>query len=73
MKVGVLMTEKIKILLIKKGMTVTNLAEKLNVTPQNLYNKFKRDNFSVKELQEIATVLEVEFEFNFVLEDGTKI
>ena len=67
------MTEKIKILLIKKGMTVTNLAEKLNVTPQNLYNKFKRDNFSVKELQEIATVLEVEFEFNFVLEDGTKI
>ena len=67
------MTEKIKILLIKKNMTVTDLAKKLNVTPQNLYNKFKRDNFSVKELQDIANVLDVEFEFGFVLEDGTKI
>ena len=67
------MTEKIKILLIKKNMTVTDLAKKLNVTPQNLYNKFKRDNFSVKELQDIANVLDVEFEFGFVLEDGTKV
>ena len=67
------MTEKIKILLIKKNMTVTDLAKKLDVTPQNLYNKFKRDNFSVKELQDIASALGVEFEFGFILEDGTKI
>lgn len=67
------MTEKIKILLIKKNMTVTDLAKKLNVTPQNIYNKFKRDNFSVRELQVIAKVLDVEFDYGFILKDGTKI
>lgn len=68
-----MMAEKIKILLLKKKMTVTDLAKSLGVTPQNLSNKFKRDNFSEKELVEIADVLGVKFEAHFVLEDGTKI
>lgn len=68
-----MMTEKIKILLVKKKMTVTDLAKKLGVTPQNLSNKFKRDNFSEKELKEIADALGVKFEAYFILEDGEKI
>ena len=68
-----MMTEKIKILLVKKGKSTADLAKALNVTPQNLYNKFKRDNFSEKELVEIAKVLDIEFEANFIMEDGTKI
>lgn len=68
-----MMTEKIKILLVKKGMSTADLAKALNVTPQNLYNKFKRDNFSEKELVEIAKALDIEFEANFIMEDGTKI
>ena len=43
-----------------------NLAHRLNTTPQNLYNKFKRDNFSEKELQEIANAMECEFRGLFI-------
>lgn len=68
-----MMSEKIKILLVKKNISAAKLAELLNVTPQNLYNKFKRDNFSEKELKDIADVLEVKFEGFFILEDDTKI
>ena len=67
------MSEKIKILLIKKGMTAVQLAGLLDTKPQNLYNKFKRDNFSEKELKEIADALEVKFEGFFFLENGEKL
>lgn len=67
------MTEKIKILLIKKGMTASQLAEKLETSQPNLSKKMKRDNFSEKELLQIAEVAGVKFEAFFVLEDGTKI
>ena len=68
-----MMTEKIKILLLKKKMSVTDLAKLLNVTPQNLSNKFKRDNFSEKELLEIARALNVKYEAHFITIDEEKI
>ena len=37
-----------------KNITKKNLAESINITEQNLYNKMKRDSFSGKELVEIA-------------------
>ena len=40
------MTEKIKILLVKKEMSAAKLAAQLETSPQNLYNKLKLDNFS---------------------------
>jgi Helix-turn-helix. len=67
------MTEKIKILLIKKNITAVQLAEMLNSTPQNVYNKFKRDNFSEKELIEIADKLGVKYEGSFILDNGDRI
>ena len=62
-------TEKIKIILLKKKMTVKDLAEKLNCTSQNLSGKFKRDNFSEKELIEIANALDCEFIGIFKMKD----
>ncbi|QNK89077.1 transcriptional regulator [Sporosarcina sp. resist] len=67
------MTEKIKILLIKKKMTTVQLADLLKTKPQNLYNKFKRDNFSENELQEIAQALDVKYEGFFFLGDNDKV
>ena len=55
-----IISEKIKIVLLKKNMSTSQLAALLEVTPQNLYNKFKRDNFSEKELKEIAAALNIE-------------
>lgn len=64
---------KIKMLLAAKGMNMKGLAELLNTSQPNLSNKMKRENFSEKELQEIAEALGARIEINFVLEDGTKI
>jgi hypothetical protein len=68
------MTEKIKIVLIKRKTTASALAGKLETTPQNLYSKFKRDNFSENELAEIAEALNCDFEGVFTLRDtGEKV
>ena len=62
-------TEKIKILLIKKKLTAKELAGKLGCTSQNISGKMKRDNFSMNELQEIAQALDCSLEINFVMND----
>lgn len=68
-----MMAEKIRMLLAKKDMKLTQLAELLGTSQPNLWKKMKRDNFSEKELVEIAEVLGVKYEANFILEDETKI
>lgn len=65
-----MMAEKIELVLVKRKMNKTGLAEKLNCSTSNLYNKFKRDNFSERELKEIAEALDCTFEANFVLNDS---
>ena len=55
------MGEKIKIVLNRRNITVTKLADALGTSRQNLTNKFARDNFSEKEIIEIARVLDCEF------------
>lgn len=51
------MSEKIRILIKRKKMTITELASVTGTTNQNLSNKLTRDNFSEKELQQIAKAL----------------
>lgn len=60
------MTEKIKIILIKRGMMIKDLCEALKTTNQNMNGKFKRDNFSEKELKEIAEALGCRLEIRFI-------
>ncbi len=68
-----MMSEKIRLDLAKKDKSKAWLAEQLGWSTSNLYNKFKRDNFSEKELLEIARVLDCTLEANFVLnESGEK-
>jgi DNA-binding Xre family transcriptional regulator len=67
------MGEKIRILLKRKNVTITELSNRLETSNQNMANKLKRDNFSTNELNEIAEVLECEFEGFFVDKDGKKI
>ena len=51
-----MMTEKIRIALIKQNKSVKDLAAAIGCTSQNLSGKFKRDNFSEKELTEIEVL-----------------
>ncbi len=63
------MGEKIKIVLKRKGVTLGQLAEMTNQSRQNLSNKFGRDNFSEKEIIEIAEALNCTYEAALVMND----
>ena len=66
--------EKIKIILNRRGLTMAQLAEQTGQSRQNMSNKMNRDNFSEKELYEIADALNCTFEAGFILNDtGEKI
>lgn len=66
-----MMAEKIKVLLIKTGMTVPQLAESQGKTRQSFYKKLRKDNFSERELREIAELTGSELEINFIIKrDG---
>ncbi|GHU86648.1 hypothetical protein FACS189476_00180 [Spirochaetia bacterium] len=64
------MTEKIRILLVKRqNISESELARRVGTIPQNLFRKMKRDNFTEKDLQEIATVLNCTLKISFVMND----
>lgn len=63
------MSKRIRQLLIEKDTTITKLAELLGTKPQNITNKLSRDNFTEKELLEIAKVLNCKYEAKFIIED----
>lgn len=63
------MTEKIKIILVKRKKTAADLASLLGCSSTNIYNKMKRDNFSEKELIEIGNVLDCDFVGQFKMRD----
>lgn len=68
------MSEKIKIVLLKRKKSIKDLADIIGGTPQNISGKLKRDNFSEKELRQIADALDCDYEAAFVLRDtGEKI
>ena len=68
------MAEKIRILLVKrKNMSEAELARKLEISPQNLNAKMKRDNFTESDLRKIAEVLECSFEAGFRMNDTGEI
>ena len=61
------MTEKIRILLVKRGnISEAELARRMGISPQNLSNKMKRDNFSAKELADIANALNCTLSIDFI-------
>mgnify|MGYP001032993103 len=63
------MAEKVRILLVKRKITVTDLAKRLGMSQSNLSNKLSRDNFNEKELQEIAEALNCDLDIGFTLRD----
>ena len=69
------LAEKIRILLVKRGnISESELARRMGISPQNLHNKMKRDNFTETDLQEIAEALGLKLEISFVdPETGEKI
>lgn len=63
------MSEKIRITLVKRKISITELASSLSTSQSNLSNKLKRDNFSERELNQIADILNCDFKGTFVMRD----
>lgn len=63
------MGEKIKVILNRKNMTLSQLAEKIGQSRQNLSNKMSRDNFTEKDLILIAQALDCTFTAKFTMND----
>ena len=61
--------EKIRVILNRKNMSVSDLAQALGQSRQNMSNKLARDNFTEKELTEIAAALGCTYETVFTLND----
>ena len=64
------MAEKIRILLVKCGnISEAELARRMEMSPQNLHNKMKRDNFTESDLTAIAKALDCTLSVNFMMND----
>ena len=60
------MTEQIRIILVRRGnMSEAELARRIGTSPQNLHNKFVRNNFTIKDLEQIAKALDCKLQINF--------
>lgn len=66
------MTEKIKILLIKRDMTQRELADKLGTSQANLSKKYKLDDWRESDLKKIAKILNASFDGFFVLNESNE-
>ncbi|MFR5520551.1 MAG: helix-turn-helix domain-containing protein [Lachnospira eligens] len=61
-----MMAKEIQKIMIEQDIKKCELAAKLNTTSSNLYNKFKRDNFSECELNKIADALGYKLKIEFI-------
>ena len=69
-----MLSDKIRIVLIKRGnIKEAELARRLGESPQNFNSKMRRDNFSEKDLQRIADVLDCTLSITFTLNDTKEV
>ena len=68
------MTEKIRIMLVKRGnLSEAELARRMGISPQNLSYKLKRDNFTEGDLRAVARALDCALEIVFILPSGETV
>ena len=66
-------TEQIKVLCVRCSVSEAELARRLGKSPQSFNSKMKRESFTIDDLDEIAKVLGVRFNREFILANGEKI
>lgn len=63
-------SEQIRVLCVRTGISLSELARRINQTPQNFNAKLKRNTITQNELNQIAKALDVTYEQYFVLGNG---
>ena len=66
-------SEMIKILCVRMNVSVSELARRINQSPQNFNAKLKRGSVSQPEMHEIAAALGISYEQSFILPNGDRI
>lgn len=61
--------EQVKVILDRNKMTMAKLAKLLDISKQNLHNKFARDNFTEKEMEQIACAMGFKLNISFIPSD----
>lgn len=59
-------TKEIKKVMIEEDVNIVGLAERLNTSQPNISGKFKRNNYTIKDLESIAKALNRNLEINFI-------
>ncbi len=67
------LSEKIKILCVKSNLSVSQLARLTGNSPQNFHGKMKRESFTQKELELIASKTNSTYHPIFILKNGEQI
>lgn len=66
-------SEQIKVLCVRCGVSEAELARRLGKSPQSFNSKMKRESFTIEDLDNIADVLGVKFNREFILANGDKV
>ncbi|WP_394899453.1 helix-turn-helix domain-containing protein [Clostridium paraputrificum] len=59
-------SKKIKMMMLEKDITMTELSSLLNTSQPNLSAKFKRNDFRISELKSFAEILGYELKIEFI-------
>lgn len=66
-------SEQIKVLCVRTNISVSELARRMGMSPQNLNAKLKRETFTIADLDKIAEATGTTFERKFILNDGESV
>ena len=67
------LTEKLKIAMIKQGVTQVELAKRVEQTQSNLSQKFVANNFKLSEYERLVAALGCELEISIITPNGERI
>lgn len=66
-------SEMIKILCVKRSVSVAQLSVKLGNTKQNLFNKLYRNDMKLSDVEKVAGALNADVELHFVDRDSKEL
>ena len=65
--------EQIKLFCVKYGISLSELARRLNKSPQAFLQKLNRGTLSLEDIEEIAIVTDSKFECSLILQNGDRV
>jgi transcriptional regulator with XRE-family HTH domain len=66
-------SEQIRVLCVRSNISLSELARRINQTPQNFNAKLKRNTITQEEMKQIAQALNARYEQYFILPNGDKV